>query len=572
MRMRTAALPAALAALSLAACGKDDGPLAPLAYVPADTPYVMASIEPMPEAFMNAWIEGTDPIMETYVEFFDAMLIKMEEEGDADPQAIALLRAAKSEIAGKPVRQIMQDWGLSLAPRTAVYGLDLIPVTRVEIADEAKLRATVARFEAAAGQSLSTGSIDGIDYWYLQPEGKPLRGVLAVQGGHLVLSFTPANADDSLMRRVLGLELPKQSLADSDGLAAFNKRFGYTPYGSGWVSSARVLELVLEPRSSYQTAYLEALDIQPEDREWPEGCLDETRSIAKHWPGLAVGYTQFDGNGYRMRTVLQTPPSVAGDLKTLLAPTPGLDINAGMSFSMALKADALPTLSNKWYSDLQASTQGWKCLGITMPLALGASKAQESLSNPALFMVGPMLHSVNIQINRLQMPTPGPDGEVASGEPEFEGKVLIGSPNPQGLLASARSFVPELAELRLEDGAAPVALPALPSAPVQLSAFAAVDKGALGIAVGETERGSLQAALAPGRNQPLLQFNYSGAFYADFLKQAMAQMPADQDPEETERTMRLLDASSRMIDRASFELGVSDQGIDIVLDMRVKPR
>ncbi len=571
MRLRSAALPAALAALMLSACGKDEGPLAPLAYVPADTPYVLASIEPMPQAFMDAWIDSTDPILGAYVDFIDVMVRKMEQEGEADPQAIALLQGLKAEVAGKSVRQIMQDWGLSLSPRSAVYGLDLVPVARVEIADEAKFRETVARLEKAAGHALSTAKVDDLDYWYLQLDDQPLRGVLAVQGNHLVLSFTPANADDALMRQVLGLELPKQSLADSDVLADFNKRFGYTPYGSGWISSGRVLELMIQPRSAYQTAYLKALDVEPEQQEWPEGCLDEARTVAKHWPGFAIGYTEVSGSGYRLRTVLETPPSVAADLKTLLAPTPGLDQPAGMGFSVALKADALPTLASKWSSDLQSATQGWKCTGLTLPLAMGASKATETLSNPAMFMIGPMLHSLNVQINRLEMPKPGADGETEA-QPEFEGKLLIGSPNPQGLLASARSFVPELAELRLEDGADPIALPALPNAPVELAAFAVVDKGALGIAVGEAERADLKTALAPGRSQPLLQFNYSGAFYADFLKQAMSQMPADEDQEANELTLRLMDASARMIDRSSFELGVSDQGIDMVFDARVKAR
>lgn len=572
MFFRRTALSIVFSSIFLTACGKDEGPLPPLAYVPADTPYVMAAIEPMPEAFMDAWIEGTDPIMGAYVEFFDGMVRKMEEDGEVDPQAIALLQGLKAELSGKTVRQMMQDWGLSLAPRSAVYGMDLIPVVRLEIADEAKLRQTVARLEKAAGTSLSTAKVDDIEYWYLQPADKPLRGVLAVQGGHLVLSFTPADADETLMRQVLGLELPKQSLADTEALTAFNKRFGYTPYGSGWLSSARVLELILEPRSGYQAAYLEALDIQPNEQEWPEGCLDEARTIAKHWPGFAIGYTEFSGSGYRMRTVLETPPTVATDLKTLLAPTPGLDLASGMGFSVALKADALPPLATKWTNDLQAATQGWKCVALTLPLALASTKTSESLNNPALFMIGPMLHSVNMQFNRLELPKAGADGEMADQPPEFEGKVLIGSPNPQGLLASARSFVPELAELRLEDGADPVALPALPNSPVEMATFAAVDKGALGIAIGDAERDGLKAALAPGRSQPILQFNYRGDFYADFLRKVMTQLPVEEDREQTELTLRLMDASARMIERSSFELGVSDQGIDIIVEMRVKKR
>ena len=106
--------------------------------------------------------------------------------------------------------------------------------------------------------------------------------------------------------------------------------------------------------------------------------------------------------------------------------------------------------------------------------------------------------------------------------------------------------------------------------PVELATFAVVDKGALGIAIGESERDGLKAALAAGSTQPLLHFSYRGDFYADFLKKVMAQVPSGQDAQETELTIRLLDASARAVERSTFELGVSDQGIDMVMDLRVK--
>ncbi|MGH8040983.1 MAG: hypothetical protein ACREPN_02940, partial [Rudaea sp.] len=45
----------ALAASLVAACGKSVDENAPLAFVPADTPYVYANIEPMPAAVTTQW-------------------------------------------------------------------------------------------------------------------------------------------------------------------------------------------------------------------------------------------------------------------------------------------------------------------------------------------------------------------------------------------------------------------------------------------------------------------------------------------------------------------------------------
>ncbi len=66
MKLRIAVLPATLAALLLAACGKDEGPLPPLAYVPADTPYVMGAIEPIPQAVADEWLALSSSLLPMY--------------------------------------------------------------------------------------------------------------------------------------------------------------------------------------------------------------------------------------------------------------------------------------------------------------------------------------------------------------------------------------------------------------------------------------------------------------------------------------------------------------------------
>ncbi len=49
--------------------------------------------------------------------------------------------------------------------RIALYGLDLLPVARVELADPDATRAAIARIEAKAGQPLPTAKVGELSYW-----------------------------------------------------------------------------------------------------------------------------------------------------------------------------------------------------------------------------------------------------------------------------------------------------------------------------------------------------------------------------------------------------------------------
>ena len=75
--LRDAALVVMLALV--AACGRKVDDTAPLAFVPADTPYVFANTEPMPDAAVANWraqMQGAWPLL---VETMDHALTEMSD-------------------------------------------------------------------------------------------------------------------------------------------------------------------------------------------------------------------------------------------------------------------------------------------------------------------------------------------------------------------------------------------------------------------------------------------------------------------------------------------------------------
>lgn len=567
MTPRAALLPTTLAALLLAACGKDPGPLPPLAYAPADTPYVIGAIEPIPQAVSEQWIAMSASALPHYRDFLGRMIAELEAKPADEVKALPLLRALAAELERTPeATGLIQAWGFSTTPLSAIYGIDLVPVLRIELANPARFAESVARVEHAAGSALARGTVDGQAYWSIQAEGTPLRAVFAVHSGQLVATLAPAGNDDSL-RRLLGLELPRKNLLDAGHLQALNKRLGYVGYGSGYLDHTRLFELLAQPMTGSQGAFLKALKITPPDAA-SEVCLTEGRALTAQWPRTTFGYTHFDARGYRMRVVLEAPKAVMDDLRTLLAPTPGLAeaATALASFSFALKADALPPLANKWASSVRAAP--WACEAL-QPLNEGFSELGTALQNPAVYAIGPSANSLHVLLSAFELPQGGLD----SGEsPTFEGKLLIGSPNPQGLVAMARNFVPQLADFRLETDAQPVALPTLPDAPEGLALFGAASANALGIAVGESQRDSLHAALAVDTTgpQPLFQFSYQGRFYGGLMRQVLEEA-AKADPNAPDMSA-MFKLYEDMIERVDGQMLFTGEGIEFTSDYVVPKR
>lgn len=557
----------ALSACLLTACGRDSGPLPPLAYVPADTPYVMAALDPVPLEVAQTGVAMGNLLLPSYREFLDLAIANLERDSATESGGLPLLRALRAELGdGDDISAVIEAWGFSLTPLSAFYGIDLVPVMRVELADPQRFTAGVARLESAAGTALARGSVDDLGYWSFQPEGAPLQTVFAVHGNQLVLTLAPAAADDALLRRLFGLELPERSLLDSESLEALNRRFGFVDFGSGYLDHARLFELLAKPMSGSQGAFLKAMKFTPPNIS-SETCLAEGRAMVAQWPRTALGYTRFDAGGYRMRAVLEAPAPVLADLRGLLAPTPGLGEAAAAlaSFSVALKVDALPPLAGKWASAVRSAP--WACEAL-QPLNEAFLELGEALQNPAVYAVGPSANAVHVMLDVFEPAAADADND----EPTVEGRLLIGSPNPQGLVAMARNFVPELAEFRLEPDAEPVALPTLPNTPDTLQLFGAASAEALGIALGEGQRDRLQSALAvdAGADRPLLQFSYRGAVYGSLMRMVTQQAAID-DPDAPDMSA-MFELYEDMIERVDGQLLFSADGIEFTSEVVVPQR
>jgi len=214
----------AISALMLAGCGKDEETVETsaefsadstlLKYVPADTPYFAASLEPLPDDVMDEIEPMLDRVLVSYrsvlKEVIAAKQAELTEEQQNSEEA-QRARALVEELSSLLSVQGMRDAGIARDSLMAFYGNGLLPVMRIGLSDGALFEAAIARFEEQAGSQMPVAELAGQSYRYFDAE--ELRIVIAVVEDQAVFALVPAEFDDAQTGRALGLTLPDSSIA-----------------------------------------------------------------------------------------------------------------------------------------------------------------------------------------------------------------------------------------------------------------------------------------------------------------------------------------------------------------------
>lgn len=546
--------------------GEDAG--SPMAFAPADTPFAMGLVEPLPGDVMDAWVDRMDPVVPVYAAQLRRAAELTTGSDAAAPLIPRLLDALADEIEGKTARAALASFGLAPNSRVAVYGLGLVPVLRWELADVDAFRAFVARMEQAGGQPLATGSVGGQAYWRLPVPEAPLEGIAAVVGTHLVLTVAPATAEPAALEALLGLRAPDPSVLDSDTPAALADMFGYHPSFVGFFDSGRFVTALTSAPTPLEQSFLAALDTSKP--EYSEVCREELKQLALAWPRASFGYTALDATHMGMRAVLETTPEIAADLMTLRAPMPALGAigdDTLFNLGVSLNLDALPALVNKRTAAM--ASQPWACESLAW-LNTGAASARTGINNPALYAAAPVFRGFHAILETLEL---GPDMKPIA----FGGALVIGSANPQSLLAMAATAVPQVATLDLEpDGSVqPLDLGAMPNLPASVPAWISMGEQVLGVGFGDGADARLPGYMqADAARQPLLVVGYSGRLYgiiADIMQRAAAELPDPAARAEMERQAVLMrEVYAAWIEHADMRIEFTEHGIEMLQDMDVR--
>jgi hypothetical protein len=512
----------ALSAVLLAACSKpQENSVVPLAFVPADTPYVYANLEPVPAAVTEQWSKHMQDYLPSAIAMYEQTLQRIGESNPQNARFIKVAQVLLGELKTHDTWDKLRQVGLKPDSLVAFYAVGLVPVMRLELGDTAAFRAEIAHVEEKLGEKIPVAKTADQEYWQLGND--KLTAVVAIEGTHLVTTVFPAGASDSLKQALLGITRPTQSLASAGSLQALAKQYGYSPFGAGYVDFVRLTERLSTTLAGSDAEFAKALGLPA--LETDATCRAEYLAIAHKFPRAVAGADELTPQRVRISAQLEIEPILAGQLMDTLSAAPGTGEPGAGVLDVNL---SLPVLKVKdfWIKQADAiAAQPFACASLAqLNDGYRQLKTKIDITVPPPFSD---LTGVRFTLDQFAL-----NSTSLTGIPDVAGRFMMASNNPLAALAMAQLAVPGLKDLKLAADSKPVTIPAGIAPAGTPPLFAAMSAKAIAIAAGTGEDAKLGAYLAApaATDAVFLRMYFSGKFYAvmsqsfDKIKTAL---PAD---------------------------------------------
>ena len=533
-----------------------------LDYVPADSPYVFASLTPLPDDVLDKLEPKIDRILSSYqvlLQEIIAMAAKSsgdEGESEEDKANQAKAVAAMGELSSLLSIEGLRGAGFERESRSVLYGNGLLPVLRIEVSDGALFEAALARIEESAGETMDKMNIAGNAVRYVDIDKAKI--LVAVLDKQVVMSVAPADFADQQLSSLLGFVAPAANIATAGVLQKISSDYGYNENFVGYLDIARIVSTV--------TGDARGLDVDlvastVGDSALSDVCRAEIRGMAGIAPRMVMGYSEISVQRFNSQAVFEMRDDIAAGLKTWPAAVPGLGGDAGglMSFGMSLDVMAVRKFVEAQLDAMEKAP--YKCEYFA-DLQAGVAQARASLNQPPPPMVNDFRGFIAViqNIEGLNMATQTPPTSV-------EGRFLLAMKNAPALVALGTMMSPELAGLGLQPDGKPVLLD-LPQAQMMgQDMYAALSNDALALSIGEGAETGLAAMLSAEAqdNGTFISFGMDAQRYYAFIAEAIEmQEPDEEAPMSPEFQLAMKDlmlAIADIYDRLSASVRFTDDGI-----------
>lgn len=516
MRSTTRYVALGLAGVMLAACGHKDKD-APLAFVPADTPYVMANLDVLDDDTRKAMLAQADTQLPSQLAQMNAAADQLAKK-DAD--GARLLRALTAEFNGKTIESFSQNAGLDLKGYSALYGIGLSPVLRFTLSDPAAFEAFVGRLETAYGKKLDVAKLGDQSYRRYVSAASGTQVILATVGKQVVASLLPADAPTPLLRQALGLDRPAKSLQDDGRLETLAKAKSYQKWLVGDLDLTRALPLALggtDPlinalrKAHAQVESAKTGEPVANQLQTPASCAAEAGRIAARVPTISFGYTKLDVTHQDVRFDVALADDISKAFSGVKVELPGLGSAGTAPFDVSI---ALPIAELRTFWSAQADAVAAKpftCPSLT-DLNDGFAKLGPAAQKAAIPPFGDLL-GLRIALDTLSS---APGATI----PSFSGRLVLATSNPAGLLAMGQMMVPALAQLKVSNDGKPLPLPQDMTAMIAQPAWIAMGPKTLVLGIGAGEDAKIADTLkeATGDAGRMSRMRLTGAMYMNWLQ------------------------------------------------------
>ena len=565
------ALCALVVSLFIAACGRSGTDAADplrnsagvLGYVPADTPYVFATPERLPDEVQAKLEASADSMYAAYQTVIEAsfgdVAAELELQGDAEQAELVMTLA--SEFVGLMQSDNLRAAGVARSPHAAFYGVGLLPVARVELSNPVAFDAKIAELEANAGGKMSVAELDGVSYRYVGDDSG--RIVIAIVDDYVVATLVPTELSEEQLANVLGINKPESSIADSGALESLAEAYGFSAYGLGFVDMQRLVNVFVDSPTGVNAELLSMMEFDAASVS--DVCKAEIRDVVGVMPRLATGYTDVSVSEIGSNTVFELRSDIATGMSGLAAPVPGLGSDHGGLLSFGLSLDLLAAREFVEGRLTALDADPYQCEYFA-GMEQAAAQLRMSLNQP----LPPIVYGVKgflAVIDRIE----GLDMTGQKPPEDVDARLLFANDNAAGLLAMGAMFSPELAALDLPSDGTPVELD-LPQLTQQFgAAHIAMTDAAIGLSIGNGSPDALADLLKSTPTDPLpsMSMHLDGERYYAFMSEAVqagnAAGPesAQASPEVQAAISQVMSGIGDMIERIAVNVTFTERGIEI---------
>ena len=490
-----------------------------LKQIPADTPYAFVSIEPMPEKILDKLLKIFEPVR---LEIEKEIAAELKNPATSDDLEEKVARAFAEELGGKINKAGLSGLGISTSPRWALYGVGLMPVFRLSLADPAKFKAMLDRVQTKAGKEAQTRKVGAQEYWYLVEDGMLM--VAAIVGTDLILAATPESMAKDTLPIVFGQKAPVKSLASIGTIDTLRKAHGYKSVGVGFVSFTGIADVVLGKDTGLNAATIKAMggDLPP----LSPVCKGEIGNMVAKAPHISFGYTEVTDSKWVSKANLALDGALAADLQGIVGSVAGLGdaAPAFVKFGIGLDLKKAIAFARKQLSTMAAKPFQCELMAeVNEGVTAGNAEFGAFAAQLPPFLMG--VKGGNLVIK---------DADFASNDPSsVTGNVILSVDQPAQMVTMLKAMVPPLSSLNVAPDGKPVKLTLPPGMlPPGIDPYIAMGDSGLGVAVGKGEDAAIAKLVkAKGNSGTFLAIGYDVGRFMKTVNGQMAAMRAMMPPE-----------------------------------------
>lgn len=518
-------------------------------YIPADTPYVVANMAPLPYDQLDWDVFSTSSqSLATLRQTIDKDLAKSNDNS----RAARVVQALLHELDGNMSKQGLEARGITLAGHTAIYGIGPFPVMRVGLSDGAKFEAFVGRVEQKSGVVIPKKTLGGVSYREYRRDDVVLA--MAVTDREAIVGLTHEKYSSEFLQYAFGLKKPAKSMYEDNRLRAMLGKHGWAPYSAGYLDIEQIVNVLSGKETNTMTAQIlkaSGAPVPPVD----DVCRAEYAQIASTMPRLVFGYKDLTRNSFTFEAGVELTGEPLKIGQQIQAPVPGYDPKdadkALVTFGLGINAEQVVNVLTQKAVDIQAKPYQCKNLQQLNKTIAEAGQNTSNLPPLAQSLRGALLElrdlDVDIQNKKVV---------------RLQAMALVRTTDPKGLFDLIKNMAPPLQNAALSPDTPPVTLP-YPAAAQQTFADIpapqiAMGKDSLGISIGEGMLELMRARFkSPGSIKAIQVYGYDINRIVELVRRRLGDMP----DEEVQRIIQQLGASYEMFGPTQVRMGFTEQGM-----------